>query len=133
MAARKKKKATGEESTEEIIILCHPVGVMPGVPGSRRLECSSCRQMVWLSPATEQHVAGKKYRVMCDECVSKEADDDIQLMPAAEGQIAEMLAAIPGITREDIAKRFPARNAKRRKDALESILRDARRRRHLKN
>ena len=131
--ASRKKKAAEQESTDEIIILCHPVGVMPGVPGSRRLECSSCHQMVWLSPATEQHVAGKKYRVMCDECISKEADDDIQLMPAAEGQIAEMLAAIPGITREDIAKRFPARNAKRRKDALESILRDARRRRHLKN
>ena len=131
MASRKKK--TEDESTDEIIVLCHPVGVMPGVPGSRRLECSKCRQMVWLSPATEKHVSGKNYRVMCDECVSKEADDDIQLMPAAEGQIAEMLAVIPGLSRDDIAKRFPAKNPKRRKAALESILREARKRRHLKN
>jgi hypothetical protein len=47
----------------------------PGIPSSRRLECSGCRQIVWLSKATEQHVAGKVYRVLCDECVSKQTDD----------------------------------------------------------
>lgn len=137
MAQRKKKsaKAEGKDKDDEIIVVCHPVGVTPGVPGSRRLECSGCKQMVWLSAATEQHVAGKKYRVLCDECVSKESegDDEIQLMPVAEGQIAEMLAAIPGLTRADILKRFPTRSPKGRKAAFDTILREAKKRRRSKN
>ncbi len=133
MAQRKKTKKS-DEKDDDIVVLCHPVGVMPGVPGSRRLECSGCGRMVWLSKATEQHVAGKSYRVMCDECVSKESgDDEIQLMPVGEGQIAEMMASIPGITRADILKKFPPNSPKRRKAAFDLILREARRRRRSKN
>jgi hypothetical protein len=143
MAQRKKKDAAGpkkpdkagkpEDPDDEIIVVCHPVGLTTGVPGSRRLECSGCKQMVWLSRATEEQVTGKPYRVLCDECVSKETDDDIQLMPVSEGQIAEMLAAIPGITRADILKKFPTRSPSRRRAALETILKEARKRRRSKN
>lgn len=138
MAQRKKKtsvdaKAGDGDKDDEIVILCQPAGVMPGVPGSRRLECTKCRQMVWLSPATEQRVAGKPYKVMCDECVSLEVDDDVQLMPVAEGQIAEMMASIPGITRAEILKNFPSRSPKRRKAAFDAILKEARKRRRSKN
>ena len=102
MAQRKKKPADAkagpkrEDKDDEIVVLCHPVGVMTAVAGSRRVNCSTCKQMVWISPATEAHVKGKKHRVLCDECASKEAGDDgdIQVMPVAEGQIAEMLAAL---------------------------------------
>ena len=132
MAGRKKK--TADESTDEIIVLCRPVGVTAPVPGSRRVPCSGCKQIVWLSAATEKHVSGKTYRVLCDECVSKEAgDDDVEVMPVAEGQIEEMLAALPGISRADILKRLPAKSPARRKAAIEEILREARKRRRLKN
>lgn len=127
------KAAKADESDDQIIVVCHPVGLTTGVPGSRRLECSGCKQMVWLSRATEEQVTGKPYRVLCDECASKETDDDIQLMPVSEGQIAEMLAAIPGITRAEILKKFPTRSPSKRLAALETILEEARKRRRSKN
>ncbi len=138
MAQRKKKAqadAKSKDKDDEIIVVCHPVGVTLGVPGSRRLECSGCKQIVWLSAATEQQVTGKTYRVLCDECVSKESegDDDIQLMPVSEGQIAEMLASVPGLTRADILKRFPTRSPKGRKSAFDTIIGEARKRRRSKN
>ena len=64
--------------------------------------------------------------MLCGEIrASKEAegDDDVRVMPVAEGQIAEMLAALPGTTREEILKRFPFRKPSVRKNALEEILR----------
>jgi hypothetical protein len=141
MAQRKKRPADGKagpkekDKDDEIVVLCHPVGVSTAVPGSRRVNCSTCKQMVWISPATESHVQGKTHRILCDECASKEAgdDEDIRVMPVAEGQIAEMLAALPGTTRADILKRFPLRKPAVRKEALEEILREAARRRRLKN
>ncbi len=142
MAQRKKKPAEGKarpkgngKDDDDIVVLCHPVGVTTPVPGSRRVECSTCNQMVWISPATEAHVQGKTHRILCDECASKEAadDDDLRVMPVAEGQIAEMLAAVPGTTRADLLQRFPFRSPTRRKEALEEILREAAKRRRMKN
>jgi hypothetical protein len=54
-------------------------------------------------------------------------------MPISEGQIAEMLATIPGLTLADILKRFPTRSPKLRREALETILKESRKRRRLKN
>ena len=72
---------------------------------------------------------------MCDECVSKESagDDEIEMMPIGEGQIAEMVAAIPGLTRAEILKKFPTNSPKRRKAAVDLMLREAQRRRRSKN
>lgn len=133
MPRRKKKAAETSESDDEIIVICHPVGIMIPTPGSRRVPCSSCNQIVWFSAATERHVAGKPYRIQCDECVSKLDDDDVQVMPVAPGQIEEMLAALPDLSRIDILKRFPDDDPEKRKAALQSVLREGRRRRRTKN
>lgn len=132
MASRKKKNADG--AGEEIVICCHPVGVALAIPGSRRLACAGCGQMVWLSAATERQVAGKNDRVLCDECVARETGDEgIETMPVSEVQTEEMQAAIPGLSRADILKRLRPRNPGRRRAAVNEPLREARRRGRLKN
>ena len=138
MAKKKAKPAKPEkpdEKDEEITVLCFKVLMMPTPPvsGCSRQPCSDCGQPVWLSPATAAHVADKPHRICCAECVAKDADPDMQVMPPSEGQIAEIVSNNPSITPARIRRTLPASNPSKRKAALEDILRRTKQRKRLDN
>ena len=120
---------------EEITVLCFKVLMMPvpPVPGCSRPPCSACGQPVWLSPATAAHVADKPHRICCAECVAKDADPDMQVMPPSDAQIAEIVANNPSITPARIRRTMPASNPAKRKAALEEILKRTKQRKRLDN
>ncbi len=131
----KKPKPSKEKDDEEIVVLCFKVLTMPRplVPGCSRVPCGSCDQPVWLSPATAAHVADKPHRISCAECAAKDPDDDIQVMPPSEGQIAEMVAQDPSLTPAKIRRKLPASNPARRKAAFDEIIRRTRARKRTDN
>ncbi len=138
--ARKKAKPSKpkeEESKEDedVVVLCFKVLMMPRppVPGCSKVPCSDCGQPVWISPATLAHMADKKHRICCAECVANHPDPDMQVMPPSEGQIAEIVSTDPSITPARIRRTFPASNPAKRKAALEDILRRTKRRKRLDN
>jgi hypothetical protein len=138
--AKKKPKTSKPEADkagedDEFVVLCFKVLMFPKalVPGCSKRPCSDCGQMVWISPATQAHMADKPHRVCCAECVAKDSDEDIQVMPPSEGQIAEIVANNPEITPAQIRRKFPASNPKKRKTTMEELLRRTRRRKRLDN
>jgi hypothetical protein len=138
MAKKKAKPSKAEakkDEDEEIVVLCFKVLMMPTppVPGSSRVPCGDCNQPVWISPATAAHLADKKHRVCCAECVANHPDDDVQLMAPTAGQIAEIVSVDPSITPARIRRILPASNPAKRKAALEDLIRMTKKRKRFDN
>ena len=138
--AKKKAKPSKPEAEklgedDEYVVLCFKVLMFPKplVPGCSKVPCSDCGQMVWISPATQAHMADKPHRVCCAECVAKDSDDDIQVMPPSDGQIAEIVSNNPTITSAQVRRKFPASNPTKRKASLDELLRRTKRRKRLDN
>jgi hypothetical protein len=136
--ARKKPKPKPEKpekEDEDVVVLCFKVLMMPRPPvaGCSKVPCSACNQPVWISPATMAHMADKPHRICCAECVANEADDDMQVMPPSDGQIAEIVATDPSISAAKVRRTFPASNPAKRRAALEDILRRTKKRKRFDN
>ena len=132
---RPAKEKEKKKEDEEIVVLCFKVLLMPraSVQGCSKVPCGTCGQPVWLSPATAAHVADKPHRISCAECAAKDPDDDIQVMPPSEGQIAEMVANDPSLTPAKIRRTFPASNPTKRRAAFDELMRRTKARKRTDN
>ncbi len=136
--ARKQKPTPADGTTpedDEIVVLCFKVLMNPisTVPGSTRRPCSECNQPVWISPATAAHVADKKHRICCAECMAKRDDGDTQIMTPSPGQLAEIVAHDPSLTKAKVLRKFPASNPAKRKASFDDLIRRTKARKRLDN
>ena len=130
-AAKPEKK-----EDEELVVLCFKVLMNPNPPvaGSIRKPCADCGQPVWISPATLAHVAARPHKICCAECVAnKQGDDDIELIPPTDAQIAEMCANDPSLTPAMIRRKFPASNPAKSKATFAELIRRTKARKRLDN
>ena len=136
-APKPEKPAKDEgEPDEPMVVLCFKVLMNPNPPviGSTRKPCADCGQPVWISPATLAHVVDKPHTICCAECVAKkQGDDDIQLIPPTESQIAEMCAADPGLTPAMIRRRFKTSTPAKSKATFAELMRRTKARKRLDN
>ena len=137
--SRKKAKPPAAKKTkdeeDELVVLCFKVLTLPVpmVPGCSKVPCVECGQMVWISPATLAHVADKPHKISCAECVSKNPDPDMQVMPPSLAQIAEITSSDPSISLAQIRRKFPEASPAKRKATFEELLRRTKSRKRLDN
>lgn len=76
------KMASQEEIDEqskkgEMIFACVPVKWGPApIPGTRQMDCSECRQKVWMSPATHATWEPQKAPILCLECITNKLKEE---------------------------------------------------------
>jgi len=125
-----------EKKDDETVVLCFKVlmNPVPLVSGSTRKPCAECGQPVWISPATLAHVADKPHKICCAECVAaKQGDDDIQIIPPTDAQVAEMCANDPTLTPAKIRRKFPTSNPAKSKATFAELIRRTKARKRLDN
>jgi len=137
MARKKTTPKPDKPAKEEIVVLCFKVlmNPVPPVAGSTRKPCAECGQPVWISPATLAHVVEKPHKICCAECVvAKQGDDDdIQLIPPTDAQVAEMCANDPTLTPAKIRRKFPTSNPAKGKATFAELIRRTKARKRLDN